>query len=239
MSAPGNISVWLEAAVLPWLSSLGWQSIAGSVFLSLAASALFWTLTFKISLTDVWFSPKLEKSPSTQGTPGYRVRVMNLGSRDLIEISMTVRMIIDLDSLARVLHLDCGNQNFLPVLHRWRRPAAGDRFRFPTLTISISDSMMSELQRNLYTDHIRISALKGKVLVDDIFQEYSDRVKIRFYLYGTDCVTGARRLFLSPVYTIADVQEGTFHSTKGLSFPRFKRKKRIADMCFQIDPPGP
>lgn len=241
MSAPENAAAWLEAAVLPWLSSPNWRSIAESVLVSLAASALFWTLTFKISLTDVWFSPKLEKSPSATGRPyhRYRIRFTNLGRRDLFEVSIVVRMRVQLRTTTQILYLNCGDQNFLPILSRWPSFCSKASPQVPTLTITPSDSMLRELTKTFYTSHIRICAQNGKISLDDLFQEYADRIQLEIFVYGTDRVTGARQMFTSPVYTISSIQEGLFRPAKKLSRPRLKRKRAIETQYFHIDPLKP
>lgn len=239
MSAPEGVTVWLKTAVLPWLSSLDWHGIAGSVFLSLAASALFWVLTFKLSLTDVRFSPKLEKSPSATGKPyhRYRIRFTNLGRRDLFEVSVVVRMRIQLRTTTQIMYLNCGDQNFLPVLCRWPSFRSKASPQVPTLAITPSDSMLRELTKTFYTSHIRSCAQNGKISLDDLFQEYGDRIQLEIFVYGTDRVTGARRMFTSPVYTVSNVEEGRFRPTKKISRPRLKRKRAIETQYFHLDPP--
>lgn len=231
----GGIFLW------DWLVSLDWESIFGSIVVSIFASAVFWALTFKISPTDVRFALNLERSPNVFGWPGYRYRVRfaNLGSRDLIEVSIVVKMTIERPAYNQITYLNCGDQNFLPILNRWPRQFTNASYPIRTLEIYPSDVMCRELSKNFYPDHIRASATNRKISLDDLFDYYRDKVQIQVYLYGNDRTTGARRVFISPSYTIGSISYGKFQSPKHLQFPAFSSKNTRRRIFSQIDPLPP
>lgn len=67
-----------------------------SIFISILASYLFWTLTFKISFTKVIFAKYLVRSDAStyEKTYAYRMTFANIGYRDLIELKVIAKLVI-------------------------------------------------------------------------------------------------------------------------------------------------
>ncbi len=217
---------------------MDWYNLTVSALVSLFSAFIFWILTFKISLTDIAFSSKLEKSKSSLGRPyhRYRVRIANLGLRDLIEISIVARLEIDLGDRSGVTQLAVGNQGFSPILRHCPLSCRKETVYSYTVTLFPSEVTRGELSKTFYRKRIRTLAAEGKISLDDIFDEYGDKVTITLYLYGNDKTTGARRLFVSPAYSQKDVCEGRFIRSRKIQLRAFDGKKARKRKLFQIDP---
>lgn len=212
--------------------------MAKNILISLFSAFLFWLLTFKYSPTEAAFSSQLEKSRSALGLPyhRYRIRIANLGIRDLIEVSMVARLKIRQTNYNGVVQLAIGNKGFLPVLRHYPILTHKNQNCIHTLTIYPTEAARRELSKRFYTKRIQKLAKKGKISLDDIFAEYGDKVSIQIYLYGNDRTTGARQLFLSPLYTKENICEGRFGKIKNIKFPFFSRRKDMEKKLFQINP---
>lgn len=223
--------------ILNWGNKVNWYNLIENILISLFSASLFWLLTFKCSLTDVTFSQKLEKSKSALGLPyhRYRVRIGNFGFRDLIEVSVVARLTIKVGDSSCVSNLAIGNQGFLPILRHYPIFSYNTSW-IHTLTISPAESTRRELSKRFYTKRIQKLAKKGKISLDDIFAEYGDKVSIRVYLYGNDRATGARRLFISPVYTKDRLGEGRFSNTRNIRFSPFDSREVKEEKISQIKP---
>ena len=66
------------------------------VLASLISSVIFWFLTFKLSRTKLVFSDYVEKSQDKidPETCRYRIKTINIGNRDLYEVSFVARLVI-------------------------------------------------------------------------------------------------------------------------------------------------
>lgn len=217
---------------------MGWHNLLLNILISLFSAFLFWLLTFKYSLTNATFSPKLEKSKSSLGLPyhRYRIRVANFGFRDLIEVSIIARLVIKQKNYDCITQLAIGNQGFLPILRHYPILSRKKENCIYTLTLYPTEATRRELSKRFYSKRIQRLAKKGKISLDDIFDVYSDEASIRIYLYGNDRTTGARRLFISPAYTKEDVCEGKFLSTRNIKFFFLSSRKVKQQKLSQIDP---
>lgn len=220
---------------------MDWFDLIKSMLISLFSAFLFWFLTFKYSATDAVFSSKLERSNSAYGLPyhRYRIRVTNLGLRDLMEVSLVVRLKIKQKNYDCITQLAIGNQGFIPVLRHYPLlPHKTDKRQscMYTMTIYPSEATKRELSKRIYTQRIQKLAKKGRISLDDIFDAYGDRASIQVYLYGNDRTTGARQLFLSPLYTKEDICEGRFIRSRDIKFFFLSSRKIKKQKIFQIDP---
>lgn len=208
-----------------------------SFLTSLFASFLFWLLSFKISLADITFSAALERSKNVSKGPyhRYRVRIANLGLRDLTEITIAAKLTIMNGGFRNVTHLAVGNQGSRPVLHHRPLLFHRDRKYMYTIKIELSELTMNELKKNFYPKKIIKLAEKGTISLDDIFAEFGDRVSIQVYVYGNDRTTGARRFFMHE-YTRKDIVKGNFLRSDDISpYSLFGRRKQNERRLAQID----
>lgn len=211
---------------------MNWNNIILNIVLSITASFFFWLLTFKISFTNVIFANNLVKSDNILADDrklyGYRVRFANVGYRDLMEITMVVKMTIAGGARDHIIFLDIsksGKQNFITFLPGMITNKLKGRSNIRTFTIFPSESMQYELSKSKYPEKIRNLAKNGIVQFKDVFEEYGENVTIRIYIYGNDITTGARRMFESQPYNMYNIEEGDFWGTKEINISLFNRKK--------------
>ena len=89
------------------------------IILSMLSAYVFWVLTFVVTYTKVVFSDTIEKSifeKAEDGSPIFRVRVMNIGRRDLMEVVYTAKLRIRNNGKMRTTYLCLGDDQTIPVL---------------------------------------------------------------------------------------------------------------------------
>lgn len=217
------------------------EDIIFNIFISITASFVFWILTFKISFTKIVFANFLVKSDNTltnsKKAQGYRFRVANVGIRDLIEVTIVAKLIIKDFDRSHICELDISNSGteiFVTDFPGSMSHKFKDYSNIKTLTLYPSKSMNNELSKRIYPKRIQKYAKKGKIGIQDIFEEYGNNALITIYLYGNDKTTGARKMYKSPGYTINEVQEGEFLGSKKIKIPFIGRAKTKRDMISQL-----
>lgn len=90
---------------------------------SMAVSVVFWWLTFKHSNIEIIFSDKLEKRKDIrvgkEGQYRYRVRISNVGKRDLFEVYMIAKLTVKTyDGRTNTTYFPVGEEGTIPVLVR-------------------------------------------------------------------------------------------------------------------------
>lgn len=220
---------------------MNWSNVVLNILLSITASFCFWLLSFKISFTKVIFANRLAKPDNTltdvRKLYGYRVRFANVGYRDLMEMTMVVKMSISEGVRDHIFFLDIsdyGEQSFITFLPGMITKKIKGRSNVRTFTIYPSESMQHELSKSKYPKEIRKMAKKGKVQFKDIFDLYGENVVIRIYIYGNDRTTGARKMFESQPYTKYNIEEGDFLGAKKIHLSFFNRTKVKRDKISQI-----
>lgn len=217
------------------------NDIIFNILLSITASFFFWIFTFKVSFAKIVFSKYLAKPDDTLSDNrklyGYRFRFINIGYRDLIELTVTIKIVIAGDTRSHVLVPDISNfqrHNFITFLPGMITYKFNRRSNMRTMTFYPSESMQNELSKSKYPKNIRKLAKKGMVQFKDIFEEYGENVTIRIFIYGNDRVTGARKMFESQLYTMYDIVEGDFIGGKTIHLSFFDRKKEKIDKISKI-----
>ncbi|WP_324822226.1 hypothetical protein [Sinanaerobacter sp. ZZT-01] len=209
------------------------ETILWSIFTSIVASFLFWILTFRISRTKVNYSSIIEKSKNTQEYPGeyrYRIKLINSGNRDLIEVSLLAKISLKLGKITNYTYLGIGNDNTLPILHgkRYQKKNAGLSYAHK-LTLYPTQTTLNEFKKSFYSPETRTKAKNGTLSLDDILHTYGSSAKISIFVYGNDCLTGARKMFSSPVYTSDKIKLGHFSFSKPLNTKHLRYKQYILD----------
>lgn len=214
-----------------------------SIGLSIAASFVFWLFSFKVSFTKIIFANSLAKPDDTltddRKLQGYRFRFANVGFRDLIELDVTVKMVIEIGTRNCILRPDISNSGehsfvtFLPGIITYKLKK-GSNMR--TMTFYPSESMRKELSKDKYPTKIRDRAKNGNLQFKDISDIYGGNVTIRIYVYGNDRTTGARKMFESQAYTMNenDIKEGDFVGRRAIHFFIFDRNKVKRDKMSEI-----
>lgn len=205
------------------------ESLILGIIASLAASVVFWLLTFKISGTAVIFSEVIERSISAtdEKCPRYRIRIANNGNRDLIEVSIKAKIIVRL-SKDNTTFLDVGNGGYMAILPRRKK----GKIQTSTVTIYPGELALGEYKKSFYCSSIREKAEAGNLSVEDIFESYGDKVSIIIYVFGNDHLTGARRL-AQKEYSRSDIKEGSFQR---LAKRKRKNKSSAVELISNISP---
>ena len=224
-----------------------WSDIVFNIAISILSSAIFWLLTFVITRTKVIFAEVIEQSmveSCPDGDPMYRIRIMNIGKRNLLEIDYCAKIRILNDPVLKTyttFYMDLENDVTRPLMYgrgqsrknRPREKRKNDYYYFSgTFRIVMNDGLRHSLLMSPYIpDMIRKEAENGTLTLDDLLKECGEGVEITFYVRGTDSVTGARKVFESREYSVRDIRLGKYQSwSKGLKHPRLTgngRKKKM------------
>lgn len=218
-------------------------SILFDIAVSIAASWFFWLLSFVITHTHVVFSDRIEKKRLPEDGRGirYRIRLSNIGRRDLMEATLTAKITVRLqDGTTNSTYLGVGEEQTIPVLEGRSRKRA-KRYKTYLYGLYIRGVAMTEYAKEIYPRQISEKARAGTLSLDDIFAEFRDSVQVTVYVAGNDRVTGARKMFISPAYGSGDVVCGRFHPFSGI--PRtlralLHRKRLVVAAISEIDDAG-
>lgn len=209
---------------------INWSDVWTNILLSLIASYCFWFLTFRISLTNIIFAKYLAKAykPADANEPySYRIRFANIGYRDLIELTILAKLVIKENTHNRVFFMNVTRhekEGLVVVLPSIVTYKIKKRSNLRTMTLHISESMKEGLS----------DVLGENFQLDDLFAKYGNNITITVYIFGNDRITGARKLFESPNYTIKDIKEGDFCGSKEIKIPLFSNVKTKTDKISQI-----
>lgn len=206
-----------------------------SILCSVVASFVFWILTFHISRTKVKFAECIEKSPDIYGVPDqyrYRMKLVNIGSRDLLEVTCIVRLIVQGKHTNNNSYIKLGNYDVLPVLvgKRWQNKNPAGRCAW-VLPIQMTSTAYRDFTKKFYPEQIQTAAKQQTLTIGDVLKEFYPKATIVIYVFGYDAVTGARRMFQSKSYSYADIVEGKYNGQK-----YFKRYDDYVNHMLEIKP---
>lgn len=187
---------------------------------------VFWLFTFVVTGTKVLFSNTIEKSlieKTADGTPIYRIRLMNIGHRDLVDVVYTARLCIRIKDgeMIRTTYLCLGYEQTVPILSGKDKKKV-NLYSTHLLGFYVKDAARNEFSKSIYSEIIQSKAKTGILVLDDLLHEYGNKLNITVFATGNDRLTGARKTFVSKKYTIKDIIEGRFTKWNGL--PRGIRK---------------
>ena len=210
-------------------------SIFNSIFLSIFASGIFWLFTFKISRTNIIFSDKLIKSKESEKSV-YRIRIANIGYRDLIEVNIIAQLKIKLGETNEIYNLDISEgdyQKFIPVLPGMKTYRTRKLTNIKILKFYIPKFLQKELIGKV---GFRSSKYKKyeDIQLDDIFRKYRSRFEITFYVFGSDSVTSTRKLFESPKYINNVIEFDASYDFKKADLQILDSKKKKEEKISQV-----
>lgn len=231
------------------------------LLVSLLAAYVFWKLSFKYSNIEILFSDKLEKRKDVragkQDQYRYRLRIANIGRRDLFEVYMIARMTVNTyDGRTNTTYFPVGEEGTIPVLTKsynrkkreeykniYKKSGVWKRHTVYTYGLYINEIAYNEYSKDFYEEEIIKKAKEKKLVIDDIFQVYPD-ASLTVFIFGNDSVTGARRKYESKKFKKKDICEGRFHRYSGILWPkgrvwvsRKKVKNLMKDVMNKMDIP--
>lgn len=128
---------------------MDWNEVLLNILLSIISAGIFWCISFKISRTKIIFSDKLIKSNAIK-PGGYRIKIANVGKRDLIEITMVAKLKIRVNNGTQDFFLDIsgtGTQSFITILAGMKSYKKEGRSNFRILTLFSSKSSQKRLKK--------------------------------------------------------------------------------------------
>lgn len=205
------------------------------VLCSIVAAWIFWYFSFKRSNVNIKFADQIEKSPNAFGDRGYRYRIklINIGSEDLIEVSFFVKLFIKRRRVKNSCYLRFGYREFTPILYgrKWQNKKQNKKTGFSwTIELGMAEETFLEFSKKFYPKEIRAAAMKGTLTLDDILNTFRGDAEIAVYAFGYDSVTGARKMFTSKRYTVKDVLEGSYRRSTPM-----KKYEDYIDNMLSID----
>lgn len=206
-------------------------SVIYDILMSMLTAFFFWLATFVISgnrliMSDVIEKSLVEKQEDEEAI--YRLRIMNIGIRDMMEVSYSAKFIIREETTSRTTYLYMGDVDTVPILKGWDGKKK-NKFTAYIPGFYIRDTALREFSKSHYPEAIREAAKRGKLTLHQLLAEYGDRASITVYVSGNDRLTGARKTFVSKEYTKNDFIEGKYKTWGGprrrtLSFLQSKKE---------------
>ena len=95
-----------------------------------------------------------------------------------------------------------------------------------------SQPTCNEFQKSIYPSFLRNKAQNNTLSLDDIFDNYRDSFELKVYVFGNDALTGARKLFISPTYTLDNIKTGKYITPVSLNAKKYRHcryKKYVED----------
>ncbi|MGZ6317400.1 MAG: hypothetical protein ACXWNQ_09085 [Anaerolineales bacterium] len=180
---------------------------------------LTWSVLNHIFVPDIRFSSsinKREREPTKDDASkfGYRIKLENNGRRSVIDVEVTARLRINYPpdvlpntwTLINIPLEKTGDYRY--HITRLARTRTGEPL---THTLRLLINEISDFRDiSVYPASIRAKAKKRALLLEDILSLGED-ASLQVTAFGYDEFSGARKLFLSKHYTLADIKEdGTF-----------------------------
>lgn len=182
-----------------------------------------WWILAHYVVPSIHFSPSISKRPrvSTErdAAPfGYRIKLENRGRRSVIDLELIVRLRINWPP------------DYLPstwtIFNVPLSESGGDTYRIPRIlpvskgkhvrtTVRLHINDIDEFRdKPFYPEPIRFKAKERALLLEDILS-LGPQPTLQVLAFGYDEFSGARKLFVSKLYTMNDIKEGLFR-TDGL-----------------------
>lgn len=174
------------------------QSNMPGFFFGILASVLAWYIVSKIFVPRIKISPKISKIPdSTNGNYKYRIKIYNAGCRAAFEFSIVAEIRFKKkDGTANIQLMRIGI-NSVPL-------AFLDSKKGRTMNLK-TESIPEHHQRHL-SDELKNRIQSGeRVSLEEILTYLGPDSYVRVYVMCNDGTSGARKYFVSPDYSIADI----------------------------------
>lgn len=220
-------------------------SFMGSIISSFLVTYFFWIRPFKRWAIDIVFSDKLEKSKSIRNGETnlyrYRFKCVNMGKRDLTEVTIIARLKVKTDPNSSIINTECitvGDGCVIPLIYKMyskkeqkdaSKPENRKKYRPRIYVLSMNEVAYIEYSKTIYKKSIRDKARARTLTLGDIFEAYPE-ASITIYMFGNDCVTGTRRYYASKEYKKEDISPGKFKPFEGIDkhscFAQMLKKQR-------------
>ncbi len=168
-------------------------------FFGVFSSGLFWWVQQHYWAPKLAFSPDISKIKNPYTNKGwiYRVKMKNIGKRDIIDIKIYARFSILGQNFKNRKSIDIPlNFNQHPILRKQRNRVIW----LDTIPIPPKDHCYFP---ELFKD--------GKNTPDfSDFLLYPKKAQIFIYIFGHDSFSGSRKLFKSKKYNYSDIKSGKF-----------------------------
>jgi hypothetical protein len=197
-----------------------WGDLASGLVIGLIASFSSWWFLYHFLTPSINFAPSISKRPHVP-TPedgsryGYWIRIENNGQRPVIDVEIRVRLRINYppDYMANVwdiidvpLAANGEITHRIPIIY----PIKHKKGRRPDLRIHFN-SLGLFRDKPYYPKKIKYRASRRALLLEDILGLVPSP-SLDVVAFGFDEFSGARKLFMSPRYTLDDIRKGRFQS---------------------------
>ncbi len=178
-----------------------------SLFIGIISSYISWWILFKIIVPKIKFSDKISKIPSESSKGfGYRVKYHNCGRRNIIDITINIRLRIkglfkDRKMTWKVIYLETEPEMKAKPLIKPSKEGGN------LVYINVNDTKY--FSNPIFPIAIRDKHNKRELLLEDILK-LGDERKLEIILSGYDEFSGARKVFISKSYYIDDIVTAKF-----------------------------
>lgn len=168
-------------------------------FFGVLSSGLFWWVQQHYWAPKLAFSPDISKIKNPYTNKGwiYRIKMKNIGKRDIIDIKLYVRIYLTYPNSTnqRVIHLPLVIDSH-PQITKGR-----------SKIIWLKTTRLHEVARKSMPG---VPVKNGRNPTVEEILLFGNKAKIRLYVFGYDAFSGSRKLFKSCLYNYSDIIVGRF-----------------------------
>ena len=183
-----------------------------------------WYILSHYYVPKLQFSKSISKTKTNDNRSGciYRIKVENYGNRDIIDLEFYAKFRI------RGLYPQFpGNRGIIGIplsrsrIYKIKPVKKGEREEGKRDILSIHYDETKEFSKPIYPENIKMKSQNESLLLEDIMRLGSS-CTLQIIAFGYDVFSGARKMFESKRYSLADIKEGYFDD-KGLDVVENKK----------------
>lgn len=174
-----------------------------AILIGVITSLAAWFVLFHLITPKVVFSSKISKTKVESYANGYsyRIKLWNIGKRDIIDLDVFIRLKIKgLTSKENLWHTIDFNKRFDKIIYFGKEENRIIPF-YPNKTGRFSE--------NIFPKTIRDKVENGILTLEDVLG-LGSKSFVRVYIFGFDKFSGSRKIFLSRKYFLNDIEEANF-----------------------------
>jgi hypothetical protein len=178
--------------------------------IGLATSFFSWWVLFHFIVPKVEFSDAISKIPRRSGKGHlYRIKFLNTGRRGVIGVEVYARLTFTWTDTKNITGLYVPLSNDGAAKHEIPR-LGPDKDRILSLRLGKVPSFRTNTR---YPPEFREKAQQNAVTLEDVLS-VGKSASLQIYVSGYDEFSGARKIFLSPKYGLAEISAGRFKRLK-------------------------
>ncbi len=179
--------------------------LLGGLLIGFLASMAVWYVLFQRIVPSLEFFPAIYKTRTEETLSGYkyRIRFRNNGRREVLDLELFAKL--------RILGLSPKEPTswraiYIPIDDPRIPRVASQRGTKKRISFRLLVTQINEAAKAGLPPEIRVKCDAKTVLLEDLMA-LGKRSTLEIFGFGYDSFSSARKIFESPVYTIADIEE--------------------------------